>query len=72
MRYWDAGDIPLPDEVREYHRQKLAGREQKEGRPLDFQMLVSDLQFASILPKSPRPAPPAGGARSESDWGTRG
>ncbi|MCL5734097.1 MAG: hypothetical protein M1274_00665, partial [Actinobacteria bacterium] len=51
VRYWDPGDIPLPQEVREYHRAKLAEREKKEGRKLDFQMLVSDLQFASILPK---------------------
>ena len=31
VRYLDPGDIPLPDEVREYHRQKLAEREKKEG-----------------------------------------
>ncbi len=52
VRYWDPGDIPLPDEVKQYHREKLASREKKEGRPLDFQMVVSDLQFASILPKT--------------------
>ena len=51
VRYWNTGDIPVPEEVREYHRQKLAGRAKKEGRELDFQMVVSDLQFASILPK---------------------
>lgn len=52
VRYWDPGDIPLPDEVKQYHREKLASREKKEGRPLDFRMVVSDLQFASILPKT--------------------
>jgi methylaspartate mutase epsilon subunit len=51
VRYWEPGDIPLPSEVREYHRQKLEGRAKKEGRPLDFQMVVGDLQFASRLPK---------------------
>jgi methylaspartate mutase epsilon subunit len=51
VRYLDPGDIPLPKEVREYHREKLAGREKKEGRKLDFDMVVKDLQFASILPK---------------------
>jgi methylaspartate mutase epsilon subunit len=51
VRYLDPGDIPLPDEVREYHRQKLAEREKKEGRKLDFAMVVQDLQFASVLKK---------------------
>ena len=51
VRYWDPGDIPLPAEVREYHRQKLAEREKKEGRTLAFDMVVHDLQFASVLPK---------------------
>jgi methylaspartate mutase epsilon subunit len=66
VRYWDPGDIPLPDEVREYHREKLKGREKKEGRPLDFQMLVSDLQFASILRKNASLLPSSTG-RSEVD-----
>jgi methylaspartate mutase epsilon subunit len=51
VRYFDPGDIPLPKEVIDYHREKLAGREKKEGRKLDFAMVVQDLQFASILPK---------------------
>jgi methylaspartate mutase epsilon subunit len=51
VRYFDSGDIPLPKEVIDYHREKLAGREKKEGRKLDFSMVVHDLQFASILPK---------------------
>jgi methylaspartate mutase epsilon subunit len=51
IRYLDPGDIPLPKEVREYHREKLAEREKKEGRKLDFSMVVKDLQFASLLPK---------------------
>ena len=51
VRYWNPGNIPLPKEVLQYHTEKLAGREKKEGRPLSFDMVVSDLQFASILPK---------------------
>jgi methylaspartate mutase epsilon subunit len=54
VRYWDPGDVPLPPEVKDYHLQKLAGRAKKEGRSLDFQMVVSDLQFASILPSKAR------------------
>ncbi len=52
VRYLDSGDIPLPDEVKEYHKQKLAEREKEEGRKLDFDMVVQDLQFASIIRKN--------------------
>ncbi|MDR0876378.1 MAG: hypothetical protein LBN12_09230 [Clostridiales Family XIII bacterium] len=51
MRYFDAGDMPLPNEVKEYHLKKLEGRAKKEGRPLDFDMVVDDLQYASKLPE---------------------
>jgi methylaspartate mutase epsilon subunit len=50
VRYWQPGDVPVPPEVLEYHREKLTGRAKKEGRPLDFQMVVHDLQFAATLP----------------------
>jgi methylaspartate mutase epsilon subunit len=50
MRYFDIGDMPLPKEVKEYHLKKLEGRAKKEGRPLDFDMVVDDLQYASKLP----------------------
>jgi methylaspartate mutase epsilon subunit len=50
MRYFDTGDMPLPEEVKEYHLEKLRRRAQKEGRPLDFDMVVADLQYASRLP----------------------
>ena len=50
VRYFDTGDLPLPKEVKEYHADKLKSRAMKEGRPLAFDMVVRDLQFASILP----------------------
>ena len=50
MRYFDTGDMPLPKEVKEYHKEKLRSRAKKEGRPLDFDMVVDDLQYASRLP----------------------
>lgn len=50
MRYLDTGDMPLPEEVKEYHREKLAQRAEKEGRPCSFSMVVGDLQHASRLP----------------------
>jgi methylaspartate mutase epsilon subunit len=52
VRYLDTGDMPLPKEVKEYHREKLAEREGKENRKINFDMVVKDLQFASVLPKT--------------------
>ena len=49
VRYLDVGNYPFPDEVIEYHRDKLKSRAEAEGRPVDFSMVVSDLQFASRL-----------------------
>lgn len=50
VRYLDAGDLPLPKAVKEYHAEKLRSRKLKEQRPLSLDMVVSDLQFASRLP----------------------
>ena len=55
MRYYDIGDMPLPEEVKQYHLKKLESRAVKEGRPLDFNMVVSDLQYASRLPIVQKP-----------------
>jgi methylaspartate mutase epsilon subunit len=52
VRYLDTGDMPLPKEVKEYHKEKLAERERKEDRKINFDMVVKDLQFASVLPKT--------------------
>ena len=50
VRYLNIGDVPLPSEVKEYHREKIAEREKRDGRQADFNMVVEDIQFASILP----------------------
>jgi methylaspartate mutase epsilon subunit len=50
VRYLDPGNIPLPTEVREYHREKIAEREVRGGCKADLRMVREDLQFASILP----------------------
>ncbi|MFA5902954.1 MAG: hypothetical protein WC836_03400 [Desulfobacula sp.] len=49
VRYIETGDIPLPGEVREYHRAKMSERETRENRKAGLDMAVEDLQFASIL-----------------------
>jgi len=51
VRYFNTGDIPLPPEVKEYHKAKLAERAKKEDRELSFDMVVQDLQFASRIAK---------------------
>jgi methylaspartate mutase epsilon subunit len=43
IRYKDFGNLPLPEEVKEFHRRKLAEREQAEGRSLGYEAVVQDL-----------------------------
>lgn len=49
VRYLETGDMPLPEEVKEYHREKISEREKKEDRKAGLEMAVKDLQLASIL-----------------------
>jgi methylaspartate mutase epsilon subunit len=42
IRYKDFGNLPLPAEVKEFHREKLALREKKEGRKMDYDVYVQD------------------------------
>ena len=51
VRYLETGDVPIPKEVRDYHREKIAEREKREGRKADLQMVVEDFTIASVLPK---------------------
>ncbi len=51
VRYFDPGNVPLPREAKEYNDAKLREREKKQNIKLTFDTVVSDLQFASILPK---------------------
>jgi methylaspartate mutase epsilon subunit len=54
VRYLDFGDIPMPNEVREYHREKIRERESREGRKADIDMVVRDIQKFSTLPANGR------------------
>jgi methylaspartate mutase epsilon subunit len=49
VRYLDSGNIPLPQEVKDNHRQKISERERKEGRKAGLDMVVEDLQYASVV-----------------------
>jgi methylaspartate mutase epsilon subunit len=42
IRYKDFGNLPLPGEVKEFHREKLAQREKTEGRKMDYEVYVQD------------------------------
>jgi methylaspartate mutase epsilon subunit len=42
IRYLDFGNLPLPEEVKEFHREKVAEREKTEGRKMDYDAVVQD------------------------------
>ncbi|KAA3626728.1 MAG: hypothetical protein DWQ09_15750 [Proteobacteria bacterium] len=53
VRYLDSGNIPLPSEVKEYHREKIAERERRFACHANLDLVIKDIQFASTLPPSP-------------------
>jgi methylaspartate mutase epsilon subunit len=42
-RYLEFGNLPIPDEIKEFHREKISERERLEGRKADYQTAVKDL-----------------------------
>ncbi len=42
-RYLEFGNLPIPKEIKEFHREKIAERERAEGRKIDYQVAVEDL-----------------------------
>jgi len=42
-RYLEFGNLPFPEDIKDFHRQKVAEREKKEGRKADFHTTVRDL-----------------------------
>ncbi len=42
-RYLEFGNLPIPDEIKEFHREKIAERENLEGRKADYHTTVRDL-----------------------------
>ncbi|MCR4419105.1 MAG: hypothetical protein QHH27_04170 [Clostridia bacterium] len=41
-RYVEFGNLPIPEEIKDFHRQKVAERERAEGRKMDFYVAVED------------------------------
>ena len=42
-RYLEFGNLPFSEDIKDFHRQKVAEREKKEGRKADFHTTVRDL-----------------------------
>jgi methylaspartate mutase epsilon subunit len=42
-RYLEFGNLPVPDEIKEFHRGKIAEREKLEGKKADYHTAVRDL-----------------------------
>jgi methylaspartate mutase epsilon subunit len=40
--YLDFGNLPIPEEVKEFHREKVAEREKAEGRKMDLRVVIED------------------------------
>ncbi|MBI4331019.1 MAG: hypothetical protein HY673_07050 [Chloroflexi bacterium] len=53
VRYLEHGNVPLPAEVVDYHREKVAGREKAEGRKADLDMVIEDVNFLAKANPSP-------------------
>jgi methylaspartate mutase epsilon subunit len=41
-RYLEFGNLPIPEDVKDFHRQKVAEREAAEGRKLDYYAAIDD------------------------------
>lgn len=47
VRFLEVGNVPLDDELKDFHRQKLVERGKTEKRPVNFQMIVDDVYAIS-------------------------
>jgi methylaspartate mutase epsilon subunit len=46
-RYLDFGNLPLPEEAKEYNRERIEEREKARGRKLDYHMVVEEFRSFS-------------------------
>lgn len=47
MRYFDHGNLPFPEEIVRYHREKIREREKREGIKADMKMVADDITYLS-------------------------
>ena len=50
MRYLDTGNLPFSQEIKDFHKDKLAAREKAQGRPIDYKNVVDDMLAISKGP----------------------
>ena len=41
-RYLEFGNLPIPEDIKDFHRQKVAEREVAEGRKMDYYAAIDD------------------------------
>jgi methylaspartate mutase epsilon subunit len=41
-RYLDTGNLPFTEEMKEFHRQKIAERSRRQGREVDYETIIGD------------------------------
>jgi methylaspartate mutase epsilon subunit len=41
-RYLDFGNLPFPEDIKDFHREKIAERERAKGRKMDYQVVIED------------------------------
>ncbi|RCW41832.1 methylaspartate mutase subunit E [Halanaerobium sp. MA284_MarDTE_T2] len=46
VRFFNTGRLPFNDEIKEFHREKIEERADKEKREVDFQMVIDDIYAA--------------------------
>jgi len=42
VRYLEFGNLPIPEEAKEFHREKVAERQRAEGRKIDYMVSIED------------------------------
>ena len=47
LRYLNTGNLPFDDTIREYHRAKIAEREQRENRKIGYNTVIDDIYAVS-------------------------
>ncbi|MCS7201633.1 MAG: methylaspartate mutase subunit E [Dictyoglomus sp.] len=47
IRFFDFGNLPIPTEIKDFHKEKIEERSKFEGRPVSFQMVLDDIYAIS-------------------------
>jgi len=43
VRYLDFGNLPIPEEAKEFHREKVSERELAEHRKMNYEVFIEDI-----------------------------